>query len=181
MKPSLLATHLFIVMLLSSTLSLYAQTVEERVKVIRQMYAEVINLQKSSSSSACKKGSLGNMSNINPDGRDRYLRATQCFYSGGYSKVICKVVRWEYEINSEYFFKNGKLFFISSVADDVCGTTEYRFYFDTNGRAIRILEKPNDCNTEGVKENREVYNSQRRTELLTDANNHLRDALSIVK
>ena len=161
--------------------SLQAQTVEDRVKVIRQMYAEVNDLHQSGLNSGCKQGSSGRESAIDHTGRNTFQKCSQCFYRGGYSKLTSRLVGWEFETNSEYYYKNGKLFFIYVVHYNVCGKSEFRYYFDAYGRSIRILEKPDDCDEEGVKINREVYNTQRKTELLNDANEVLRDALYIVK
>lgn len=171
---------LIIIFLLGLTSTVKAQFIEDRIKEIRSMYAEVNNYHSGGKYSNCKKGSKGKEKDIDFEGKNIVLKASKCYYPMGYSKVTSFETGWEWSSNTEYYFKNGKLFFAYAIYNDVCDKSEYRFYFDTNGRSIRVLEKEGNCEGNENKKNEEVRDSKRKVELLETLNNSLRSAQIII-
>ena len=179
-KSIRLYSSLITILLFGITTTVKAQLIEDRIKEIRSMFAEVNNYHSAGKYSNCKKGSKGKEKDIDFEGKNIFLKASRCYYPMGYSKVTSYETGWEWSSNTEYYFKNGKLFFAYAIYNDICDKSEYRFYFDTNGRLIRVLEKIGNCEGNQNNKNEEIRDSKRKIELLETINNGLRSAQSII-
>jgi len=157
------------------------QSIENRIKDIKKMYAEIGSVQKNEGNEDCRNGSVGKISEINFEGTKIYQKSTLCNYSNGYKKLILNQQGWEWSSTTEYYFKNGTLFFIFSNELDLCNKNEFRFYFDLVGNAIKILEKASTCENQNNIKNVEIYEVKRKNELIKMVNEDLKSGLRLVK
>jgi hypothetical protein len=157
------------------------QSIENRIKDIKKMYAEIGSVQKNEGNKDCKNGSVGKISEINFEGTKIYQKSTFCNYSNGYRKLILYQQGWEWSSTTEYYFKNGMLFFVFSNELDLCNKSEFRLYFDIDGNAIRILEKASTCENENNIKNVEIYDFKRKNELIKMVRDDLKKGLSLVE
>lgn len=172
---------IFISIFTFSALTVRSQSNEARILEIRKMFAEVNALHKQTSSSNCARGTRGRESDINPEGTRTFQKATRCSYAKGYSKVVFNLSGWEYSTSYEYYFKNGRIFFIYGVENGLCSTSEYRFYYTEAGSLIKILDKTNNCDDVLVSNNDEIRSSSKRSALQATAGEHLRSAYQIAQ
>lgn len=157
-----------------------AQSVEDRVKQIRSMYAAVNDLHKSGAGYDCKKGSTRNRAEVEYVNDVYTQRANRCYYPNGYSKLSLNFEGWEWRTDGEYYYKDGRLFFVYLVRNSACGTRTYRLYYNNAGRIIRVLQQFNDCSEEVQGKNLEVYNSAAIAEIAEGVNRDLRRAQSMI-
>ena len=157
-----------------------AQSVEDRVKQIRSMYATVNDLHKAGAGYDCKKGSTRNKAEVEYSNEIYTQRANRCYYPNGYSKLSLNFEGWEWGADGEYYYKDGRLFFVYVVRHSVCGTRTYRIYYNNAGDIIRVLQQLKDCTDEVQGKNIEVYSKTDIADITSAVNKDLRRAQSMI-
>lgn len=157
------------------------QSKEESIKLVRSMYAAVNQFHKAGAGYDCKKGSIRTRSQSEIYKGLYTQNANRCSYPNGYGKVSLNFEEWEWDLDAEYYYKNGKIFFIYMVESTVCGTRTYRMYYNQAGTLIRVLENIEDCTDEPQGKNNEMFNESAIRMVSSNANKHLRKALSIIQ
>ena len=82
----------------------------------------------------------------------------------GLSVITCNYSDWEWGQTISFFQKEGEVYFVFIVSNDVSGTTELRVYYDRAGRLIRLLEKSNH-ETGKMSDNVKITDTGRKREV----------------
>jgi hypothetical protein len=171
---------LIIFVVILSGAKIYAQSTEDRVKEIRKMYADVNQFHKAGRGFDCQKGSTRNRAEVEYSNEIYTQRANRCYYPNSYSKLSLNFEGWEWAADGEYYYKDGRLFFVYLVMNTVCGKRTYRLYYNTSGRIIRLLQQADDCSEEVQGKNVEIYSSSEIRDISDDVNKYLRRAQSMI-
>ena len=134
----------------------FSQENTPRILEIKKMYGEIIKLSTSNTSKQCKSGKRTDYEGLNEESKKFPFPQTAelCRLSKDYSTYHAKFCGYEWHSDTTYYLKDNKIFFVFSSSNPESCKSEYRVYYDLNGKVIRILQKSDpDCDGSVASEN----------------------------
>lgn len=142
---------LFVFIFCALQINVTGQTTQERVAMIRKMYAEVQTFLKNSASAKCSNGKSILYFGEGPEELQNVeFRVDQntsiCNLPKGYQYLKGRFKGFDWLNNYEIFLLNGKVFFayIERAVVESC-SMETRLYYNESGYIIKYLEKTTSC------------------------------------
>lgn len=157
--------HSIIILFFLSITSCFAQNKETRIQEIKKMYAEIVELNNANAVKDCKNGKI--MEETKDNNNQAYpmeQTATFCKVSEVYSTYSGQFSGHEWNFDLSVYLQNNKVFFISSSSNAESYADQYRLYYNTAGKVIKILHTsnngedmaPEDMKTQEITDKKEI-------------------------
>lgn len=177
--------HLAILLFFFSSISVFSQDNAARIQTIKTMYSDIVELEKSIDTvKQCKTGKKTNYEGFGNSDSEKYpfeQTAMKCTFTNGYSTLTGNFSGYEWGAKTIFYYKNDALFFVFSDQGAESCIFEYRIYYDTAGKVIKMLEKSNDCGGEVPTKNVEVKDAVEQKRILENIAKDRTEILEMLK
>lgn len=177
----ILKPYVFAIFILGSRLVVSAQNPDARIAQIKQMFATATQNEKNIKNSNCKSGSKTTYDGLVKKEYPFKQSGKICKLPQGYAIYYGDFKGYDWMQKTTCYLKDGKLFFIYIERSAEACADEIRLYFDKNGKAIRALEKSNDCDPQKLPEGEKTLSKEDARPIITQAMKDYNDILKMVK